>query len=405
MRISTSLMQQLGINAITDQQSRLSKTQLQLATGKRITTAADDPNATSAILTLKQSLETTEQYQNNADMGISRLNIEETTLRGSIDILQRIRELAIQGNNDSQSIESRHSIALEMRELLDEMIGIANTRDQNGDYIYAGNQVKAQPFSRLSTGAYNYQGDEGQRNIQIGSGKQVAVGDHGKGVFMEIRNGNGVFVTEADTANTGTGIIGPGSVNGTFVPDVNGYELSFSQPIVDGPITYNVRDNGGAGAIIATGTYSSGASITFNGAVVGVEGVPADGDIFTINISRNQNIFQTIDNLATALESSSTSPSSIALFHNQVGRAITDIDRGLENIESYRSKVGARLNTIDQQKSINDTITLQLNSAISNLQDLDYAEAISRLNLEMVGLQAAQQSYTRIQGLSLFNFL
>ncbi|OGT19996.1 MAG: flagellar hook-associated protein 3 [Gammaproteobacteria bacterium RBG_16_57_12] len=405
MRISTSLMQQLGINAITEQQAKLSETQMQLATGKRILSAADDPSAVSVITGLRQSLETTEKYQSNADTGISRLNVEESTLSGTIDILQRVRVLALQGNNDSQTNETRQYIANEIRELLSQVVGVANTKDQNGDYLFSGNQVRTQPFSQLASGTFIYQGDEGQRHVQIGSERQIATSDPGKGIFMEVRNGNGTFVTRANSANTGTGTINAGYVSGSFVPDINGYELTFLQPIVNGPITYEVRDNGGAGAIIASGNYSSGVNISFNGAVVAVEGVPANNDKFTIKMSSNQSVFETLDNLAATLETKTTSDASKALFHNNMGAAITDIDRALENIESYRARIGARLNTIDSQKDVNETVMLQIKGSISSLEDLDFAEAVGRLNLGLTGLQAAQQSYTRIQGLSLFNYM
>jgi len=70
-----------------------------------------------------------------------------------------------------------------------------------------------------------------------------------------------------------------------------------------------------------------------------------------------------------------------------------------------QTTIGARLNSIDQQREVNETISFNMQKTLSEVQDLDYAEAISRLVQQEAGLQAAQQTFVRVQGLSLFNFL
>jgi flagellar hook-associated protein 3 FlgL len=70
-----------------------------------------------------------------------------------------------------------------------------------------------------------------------------------------------------------------------------------------------------------------------------------------------------------------------------------------------RTSVGARLNTIDSQGLVSEDQTLQLKAALSSIEDLDYAEAISRFNLQQVALQAAQQTYVQLGRLSLFDFI
>jgi flagellar hook-associated protein 3 FlgL len=77
----------------------------------------------------------------------------------------------------------------------------------------------------------------------------------------------------------------------------------------------------------------------------------------------------------------------------------------MDNVLTVRAKVGARLNALDTQKEISEELILQSEKTLSGIQDLDYAEAISSLNLQLVGLQASQQAFTRIQNLSLFNYL
>ncbi len=401
MRISTHQLQQQGINSMLEQQSKLSKVQLQVSTGRRILTPADDPAASSQVLGLTQATEVTTQYQSNADAARARLSLEESALLGVGDLLQRVRELAVQANNAPLNNANRNAIAQEIRQRLDELLGLSNTKDANNEHLFSGYQGLVQPFSPDASGSFNYSGDEGQRYLQIGATRQVAVGDSGATVFRAIRNGNGVFTTQENAANTGTGIIDPGTVNGTFIPDT--YTLAFTQLLPTDPVTYTAT--GVASGLVASGTYISGSSISFNGVQTGITGTPANGDSFTVTPSANQDIFTTVQNFARALETAIGSPVSQAHFNNTMNRTLIDLDRSLDNIVDVRTRVGSRLNAIDAQKNINDSFNLQLQETLSDLQNLDYAEAVSRLNLQITGLQAAQQSFIKIQGLSLFNFL
>lgn len=401
MRISTNQLQQQGINSMLEQQGKLSKTQLQVSTGRRILTPADDPAAASQVLGLTQQKEVVGQYQSNADAARARLSLEEDTLVGVGDLLQRVKELAVQANNAPLNNSDRASIAQEVRQRLGELLSLSNTKDANNEYLFAGHQGLTQAFSANAAGSFDYNGDEGQRYLQIGANRQVAVGDSGTSVFRAIRNGNGIFTTQENLANTGTGIIDPGTVNGTFVSDT--YTLALIRVLPTDPITYTVT--GVASGLVASGTYTSGSSISFNGVQTSVTGTPTNGDSFSITPSANQDIFTTVQNFARGLETAISTPAGQAHFNNTMNRTLIDLDRSLDNIIDIRTGVGSRLNAIDAQKDFNDSFKLQLQETLSSLQDLDYAEAVSRLNLQITGLQAAQQSFVKIQGLSLFNFL
>lgn len=403
MRLSSRLMQELGVNAILDRQSIVSKTQLQLATGKRFLTPADDPAAASHVVDLERALKVTEQYQTNAKFAQSRLELEESVLANVVTSLHRVRELAIQGGNASQSTESQRALAVEVRELVAELLALANTSDANGEYLFSGHQGMTQPFSRNIAGGFSYAGDDGQRFLQIATDRQVAATDPGSDVFVMVKNGNGTFTTMSDPANTGGAIIDPGTVDGTFMPDT--YTITFTQALPTDPVTYEVV-GAASGVVIPAGTsYIPEAEIVFGGVRTSIKGTPADGDRFTVSPSVNQDIFQTVENLIVALEAGSSTDTRRAALANAVNRTLVDIDRGLENILGLRTSIGARLNAIEGQQDINDSYELRIREAISYTSDLDYAEATSRLNLELVGLQAAQQSFIRIQGLSLFNYL
>lgn len=402
MRISTGQIQRQGIAAVLEQQAQLTKTQLQLSTGKRVLTPADDPAAASLGLELNQTLAVNRQYQANADSAKTRLGNEEVVLDSVTSLLQNVRTLAVQGNNATLGAENRAAIAVEVRQRLEELLGYANSRDGNGEYLFAGHQGQTQPFASTAAGTFTYSGDQGQRYLQIGPTRQLAVGDSGTEVFQTVRNGNGTFVTNYNAGNSGSGVINPGTVSGTFVPDT--YTLTFTQVLSTDPITYTVT-RASDSATVDSGSYTSGAAISFAGVQTSVSGTPANGDTFIVTPSANQDMFTTLQNLANALTAPTSAAGAQAKLNNNINRALTDIDQALGNILEVRAQVGARLNAIDAQKDLNSAFTLEVQKTLASVQDIDYAEAASRLNSQLIALQAAQQTYVKVQGLSLFDFL
>ncbi|MCP4413443.1 MAG: flagellar hook-associated protein 3, partial [Gammaproteobacteria bacterium] len=146
MRISTNQFYQSGLNSILDQQSGLNRTQEQIATGLKVMKPSDDPIASISIINLEQEISLTERYIANGDIGTANLSVEETTLQSFTDILQRVRELILSGGNATYGDTERNSLAVEMDELLGQMVGLANFKTSSGDYMFAGHRLNVTPF-------------------------------------------------------------------------------------------------------------------------------------------------------------------------------------------------------------------------------------------------------------------
>lgn len=400
MRLSSVQMFQQGIAGILEQQQKLSQTEQQLTTGKRVLTPSDDPVAAAQILDITEDLELVEQYSSNADIAEGHLALEESVLVDVGNILQRVRELVVQANNATQNPETRSSIAVEVEARLEELQALANTQDASGQYIFSGFQSSTEPFTRQGDN-FSYNGDDGQLFVQLGRRTQVAVRDSGYDVFASIPSGNGTFDVEPDVANTGTGVIDNASVSGNYIPD--DYTLSFIQATPTDPITYQVTDS--TPAVIASGTYTEGDIITFAGASLQVDGVPENGDSFDVTPSIKQDIFTSFQMIVDDLKNSGTSAADTAVINNSMGQALNNLDQALGHVLEIRANVGVRQGQIESQLKINESFTLQLQDTLSDIQDVDYAEAISRLNLQITALQAAQQIYVKVQNLSIFNYL
>lgn len=397
MRVSTQGSFLQGLSAIQRLQEALDQTQRQIASGRRILKPSDDPIASARSIELRESIGRLEQFDRNAGIATNRLAQQESALTSVNNVLQRVRELALQANNGTQSNESRGQIAVEMRQLLDNLVQLANQRDGNGAYMFAGNLDDVVPVTRSAAG-FQYNGDQGQRLIQVGQSRQVPDGDPGSDVFFRIRDGNGQFALAANAANAGTGVLGAGSVTDPTLWTPDQYTVTFTAPD-----TYEVTDSGGT--VVATGSWMDGDNIRFNGIEFVLTGAPAAGDRFEVSPSRYQDMFTSVERLVDAVERSVVDSESRAALNNEINAGLLNLDQAIGNVVDMRTRVGSRLSVIEKQVDTNGGFSLILQETLAGIEDLDYAEALSRLSLEVTTLEAAQQSFVRTQQLSLFNFL
>lgn len=434
MRISTSLMYESGITSIQQRQSELVKLQQQIATGRRMLTPADDPIAAAAALDAAQAKALNAQLRVNADTATARLGQEEQALAELTDLLQDVRALAINAGNPVLRNEDRASLAAEIEGRYQELLGIANRHDGNGNYIFAGHQSGTRPFTETAPGVIAYAGDEGRHEIQIGTARTVAVSDSGSAIFLAVQNGNGTFETTAG-ANTGSAVISPGNVldPAKWNNPANSGDFSLRFHVNTGVVppvtTYDIVDVTGStslltGAAPVAGphlrTYTPGSAIALKtqmppdtnstafdfGAEVVVTGAPADGDTFAIEASTRQDMFATVHELASALRVGySGTPGSTASFQNRLSGVLVNLDNALDNALAVRTGVGIRMREVDAARAVSEELAVQHEQDLSRLQDLDYAQAISRLSLNQTTLEAAQKTFVNVTGLKLFDYL
>jgi flagellar hook-associated protein 3 FlgL len=398
MRISTSEITNRALSNILTQQAQLSRTQTQIATGKRVATPADDPIAAVHILELQRALTESEQFGKNANAANNRLVLEEQALQDIGKLIQNVQERAVQGNTASTSESDRRLIATEIRQRLGELVDIANRRDANGEFLFSGYATRTQPFAQTGD-TVTYFGDQGGRQLQVGPNQRVADSHSGHEVFLSTPEGNGTFVTSTTATNTGTGVIAGGSVVNPAQYVADDYTLRFTAATG----AYEVLDS--SANVVSTGTYTADSSINFRGLSINLRSSPAANDSFTIERSRTEDLFTTVSKLADALESSTVTPAQRAQFNSEMAQVLTQLDTSQDRVLSVRSQVGTRLSALETANVARDEQEVELQRITSELRDVDYAEAVTRMNQQLVGLQAAQQSYSRIAQLSLFDYL
>ncbi|MCS5708620.1 flagellar hook-associated protein FlgL [Candidatus Berkiella cookevillensis] len=601
MRISSIEYFQRSVEGMLNQQSKLSQLQSKASLGKKIIKPSDDPIGASRALQLRQDILRVEQYSKNSNSAKSSLEFEESVLQSITNNYQRLRELAISANNGSLSSTERDAISNEMQVILGDMESLANSKNGNGEYIFSGFKTLTQAISKSLSGDYVFQGDEGQRTIQLNDASFIESNDTGKTLFFNLTTSsldlntsrgiasittassglvnagtlpsldvgdlmiNNIAISAAisdglsstDAARSGIAIAtaintsysehgvhaivnenmvnlgifnsqpitsGQFVLNGVTITDTTGTEASLMNSInnqsettgviatqpggvgtaiilvagdgrniqlqtaggaaasfgnfdlsagalnqvsratvtlrsnqsinIQGALpsdiglsagsintstnsgdavfsaakvvgvphnlneTYSIIFNAGGTSfdIVADSnpnqplsgyddiTYIPGQEIEFNGLRLSITGEPNAGDVFNVEIKQvpTQNIFTSTKNISDNIKVLGNDP---ARLDYEIGVFLNSLESAESSLNNVRAQIGARLNVIDSLNQNNDNIKFIAQEALSKIEDLDYAEAVSLLSQMTLSLQISQQTFARIQSLSLFNFL
>ena len=287
-------------------QSQLTQSQAQLAQGKQIINASDAPNQAATIQRLKSILNKQDSYQSSLNTIKARLQGEDSTLQNVSDLLVRAKEVAVQGANDTLNAGDRKALATEMQALRDQMLSLANTKDSNGNYLFAGSRVKQPAFVETANGSPEYRGDQTRMNVRVGDQRSIPINRTGTDAFVPVAR------IDADGKTSGIGF------------------------------------------------------------------------------------FQVMDNLITGLNTNKAT---------DIRRGVGELDDLMQGVSLARANVGTNLNVVDQQTAVIEDTTLNLKTTLSSIEDLDYASAITKMNQQMMSLEAAQASFAKVSQLNLFNYI
>jgi flagellar hook-associated protein 3 FlgL len=304
MKISTNLLFERGASQMSQVQNQLAKSQAQLAQGKQVINASDAPNQSSTIQRLQSLLSRQESYQSSLNTVRTRLQGEEIVLQSVGDLIVRAKEVALQGANDTLNAGNRDALAKEM--LRDQMLSLANTKDSNGNYLFAGSRVKQPAFSETANGSPVYLGDQTHMNVRVGEQRSIAVNRTGTDAF--------VSVARIDKGGTSVGV----------------------------------------------------------------------------------GFFKVMDDLIAGLKE---------VNGDNIRRGVGELDTLQTGVSEAQAQVGTNLNVVDQQNSVIEDTTLNLKTTLSSIEDLDFATAITKMNQQMISLEAAQSSFAKISQLNLFNYI
>lgn len=405
MRISTQSFYEQSQTAIGAQQSSLLRVQQQMGAMSKILAPSDDPLGATRALAVSQSIALNSQYATSRGQATQTLSLEENSLQSVTTILQNIKGLLVQAGNGTMADADRASIATTLQSSIDQLQGLANTDDGNGQFLFAGFKSASAPFVRQADGSIFYAGDQGQRLMQVDVSRQMAGTDDGRSIFQTVQSGAG-YVSASPVGNTGSGVFGPASV--VVLADPNyGKDFVISFPTAT---TYQVDTATVPSVPVVPATaFTAGSPVEFGGMQISITGAPAAGDSFSVTTAKNAgtDVFAAIGDVIAALRApvDNAGPAAQAKLLNALSTGNRKITNAHDNVLTVRASVGTRLQELDALETTGDSRALYDKSYLSDLQDLDYASAISEFYQRQTALQASQQTFVRIQQISLFNYL
>ncbi|MET0327524.1 MAG: flagellar hook-associated protein FlgL [Luteimonas sp.] len=398
LRLSTAGIHQQGLSALLRQQSNVARSQLELTTQQKLINAADDPSGMANAKRLEHALSTLDQQDKDSALVEHRLRSQEQALTDVGTQLDRARTLTIQAGNGALSDADRTSIADELRQIREAIIAIGNRDDGTGNKLFAGSRDGVTPFIVDVNGAVSYVGDDSRNQVEVAPGLRIKDTDPGSDLFLRVRTGDGLSRAGFGAGNTGSGVLESAAVadNATWA----GRSLTAHFTAAD---AYELRD--AAGAVVASGSYVAGSTISAAGIQMKISGAPAPGDTFTIGKAPTQDVFGTLETLADALTAPATTDAEKAARQNAINLSLVDITAAQDHFLSTRTETGTRLAALDDATDGRGAYGLSLETMLSNLRDVDPKEAASKLALQSVALEAAQRTLIKVQSMSIFDLL
>ena len=396
MRISTAQMFNQSITSVLDKQSSTSKILDQLSSGKKVNTAGDDPVAAIGIDNLNQKNALVDQFLKNIDYATGRLANSESRLGNAETLVGSVREQVMRAVNGSLTDNDRQMVADEMKASLEELLAIANTKDESGNYLFSGFSTDTMPFAFDAAGQIVYGGDNGSRETVVASGVTLATNVPGDTAFMNAANGMGDY-----------------SVN--YLPSqVGGFKVDSAKivnPALHIPDTYSftmvgadleVRDSSNVLVTTEVG-FDPVNPVSFNGIEVKLDGLPVAGDSFSITEQPTVSIFDTISSAISLIEdpNRTNTPEGMA----QLAQILNNVDSGIKQISSARGMAGNNLKSVESYSSTHDDEKLINSSALSMLEDLDYASAITEFEKQQLALNAVSSVFSKVGSTSLFDYI
>ena len=447
-RITNMMMSDTLLNNLRRHTEEIEGYHYQLSSGKRFRYPSEDPIATTEAMRLKTYIYQNEQYEKNIDNAQAWMQMTDDVLAQLDEKLRRARVLGLQGATETFNAKDREKIALEVNEILEEIVHIANTQ-YNGRYLFSGTDTHTKPFevSRDSQGNIinvTYQGDTNPIYREVNEGVRVQINTLGDDLFttmvQRVTMGyDGVTDASRPLATSEGGGLS-GYTTGVF--RVNGKEIFYDiteDSLNDIADKINAAE-AGVSAVITLNAGAGGvedyltlvANDPGNRAAIWLEDLEGMGhgplldDLELVDVTKSppNNIheqatlgtnpdsypyapnpgadkpqyyfFNALVNLREALNDDN---------HIEIEDSIAEIDYSIENKLKHRARIGATINRLENHRNRLRDYRLNTKELLSKTEDADMTEVIVKLRMQEQVQRAALASGARLIQPTLMNFL
>lgn len=402
MRITTNMIYDRNLATMSKVSERQNTAYNQLMTGDKFTRSGEDPSGMSQKMALTKEIDLFKQYGVNGSLLENSLGHEDTVLTSLNSAMLSAQTLIQKANNSAMGAEERSAIASELEGLQKQMFDLMNSKNSQGEFIFGGNQSKTQPFVKDASGNYVFQGDTGQRSIQVSPTVKVPANDSGFDLFETVATRR---TASAASANIQVGIGDQGSFESFYrnnydpaTPANNQYTVS---TLAGPPDTYEITDGGGN--LLQSGDYVAGNKIAFNGLELTLD-LPAGGadQTFALDTPKNDNVLNGMSDFISALRDPALPASD---FQLAVADATTHMNNARTKVDRAQGEVGSRLNSLEQVMSSNDGLSTLNQQARAKVSEADMYEVIATLSKEDAAMSASQLAFSKISKLTLFDYI
>ncbi len=424
MRISTAMQYNTTMMYIQKANTRLDEAAQQYNTGKKFTTAGEDPSGMSSSIKYTSDISAYDQYQINAGLAADTLSQSETALEQLWNVLNSLSVSIQQAVNGTMDESSKSAIAATIEQYQAQIFDLMNTKNAEGEYIFSGNQSSQPAFTLTSDGNYECQADGGSRSVQVSPTQTVQVTDSALNIFQNVAlakeiNGEHTSVTYT-TGATGTGglTLDDEDIQITNYDDFedlySDYFTTVTANAAQNTLRFEIDATAGTfelygyDGLIDSGELTESNKIECKGITIDVSSIieDSDGGTITIDITlqpvEKDNILNVLSDVISVLRDTDISNEE---YVEQLALAQISIANAMTNYDKYRGEIGARLTQIDSIIDSNDALGLIKETALANVTEIDTYEAVSNLLKEQLALQSAQQSYAIVHSSSLFDYI
>jgi flagellar hook-associated protein 3 FlgL len=417
MRISTSEFLLASLSNLLAQESNVNELSREISTGETMLDATDDPGGASQVVGLANQIGTLTYDSANGQAATQTLQSGVSTLQQVTNLLVQLNQTAVSAANGTSTQSGRQSDISSAQTLLQQLTQLANTQGPDGGYLFSGSKSNAPAFSTLATGQVVFNGDASTNQVEIAPALNITSTISGQGIFMNVPAGTDGVAVSAGGSNTGTayaianGVTNLSQVTAASLAGTQ-YDISFSGS--GSSLTYQVTSGhgtpGSAGytsssGVIASGAYTAGSDLTFGGIDIEVAGTPAAGDSFAVQPGATTTIFQTVQDLITALNMPQGTGGQIAAAQQALQNVITNIGGAQTSVLSAQATLGTSLAEIQSVQSETSAQSADASTEMSSLQSANMPQVLANYSEGVTALQAAEESFAKVQNLTLFQYL
>ena len=427
MQVSTKLLNQQQVGQFGKLNANIADIQERISTGKKILRASDDPIAAASLSVSKEQSLLLSQFQRNIDAAETRLNMTDQTLQESVNVLMRFAELSTMARNGALNAEGHMAIAIEMKQLKEVLLGLANTTDANGVGIFGGYNGVSRPFEMAVDGSVEYLGNRGQNHLQISENMTVATNIDGGSAFMRVstdgerRSLFDIVDSAINTVEAASSIVSEADANWSA-------DIAFELPSRMEKWSFALTGSKGSVDISASinegGLQNMVDAINLASAQTGIQAtLNADGKTISLLDDMNGKITikgveiegmnSAVDRIASYMMftgrdgdgKATTKTLKLTDSDQLISASIGNIQSAIDNFSLQRAYVGGQLSMTATQADVLGARKLAVDKDVSRLGDADLAELVTSLQAQLTNLNAAQAAFAKIGQQSLFDYI